>query len=115
MAKPYIHAKSSAKKFGGVPEDYLDIHQKMDSSKGQIADARHRMIFHSAFGCFIIEDIFGVTRTNSEGKEYSVRDVAEQHIKEDLGMIPSFQDYIQGGDMKIQPWMCGSKKPQEVD
>lgn len=30
---PYIHAELSAKRFGGVPEDYLDIHELMDSSK----------------------------------------------------------------------------------
>ncbi len=30
MSKPYIHALSSAKKFGGKPEDYLEIHQLMD-------------------------------------------------------------------------------------
>ncbi len=30
MAKPWIHAVSSAKKFGGVPEDYFDIHNLMD-------------------------------------------------------------------------------------
>jgi len=26
MAAPYMHAKNSAKKFGGEPKDYQDIH-----------------------------------------------------------------------------------------
>lgn len=31
--KPYLHAKSSAKKFGGVPEDYLKIHENLVTTK----------------------------------------------------------------------------------
>lgn len=76
--KPFIHAKSSAKKYGGHPNDYIDIHHFMDSSKSVIPDVRHRAIFHSAFGCFIVEQMFGKVRTNSQGKEYSPRDVAEE-------------------------------------
>lgn len=103
--KPHIHARSSAKKFGGSAKDYLDIHQFMDSSKAHIADVRHRAIFHSSFGCFIVEQVFGITRINSSGKEYSTRDIAEQHIIEDLGKIPSVQDYFQ--HMEIKQWMGG--------
>lgn len=108
MAKPWIHAKSSAKKYGGKPEDYIDIHNMMDSSKGLVADVRHRALFHHAYGCFIMEHIFGVTRTNSAGKEYSVRDIAEQHIIEDLGTIPTFQDYVK--TMWMEEWMGGRKR-----
>ena len=31
--KPFIHARSSAAKFGGKPEDYLPVHDLMASSK----------------------------------------------------------------------------------
>lgn len=96
--KPRIHAKSSAKKFGGQPDDYQDIHDFMDSSKAHLADHRHRALLHSSFGCFVAEKVFGHTRVNSDGKEYSVRDVAEQHCLEDLGKIPSVQDYLQHMD-----------------
>lgn len=106
--KPHIHAKSSAKKFGGNIEDYLDIHQFMDESKAHIADVRHRALFHNSFGCFIVEKVFGITRVNSSGKTYSTRDIAEQHILEDLGSIPSVQDYFQ--HMEIQEWMGGPRK-----
>lgn len=34
MANAWIHSKSSARKLGGTPEDYLPIHEKMDCSKG---------------------------------------------------------------------------------
>ena len=36
MSKPWIHALSSAKRFGGVPEDYIEIHNLMDSSKATL-------------------------------------------------------------------------------
>jgi hypothetical protein len=112
--KPFIHAKSSAKRYGGVPEDYLEIHDFMDSSKAHIPDVRHRAIFHSSLGCYIVEKVFGVVRINSAGKEYSVRDVAEDHIIEDLGYIPTVQDYFQ--NMTIQPWMGGrSKKTKKIE
>lgn len=108
MSKPWIHARSSAKKFGGSPEDYIEIHNLMDSSKGCMGDNRHRTLTHNSW--FIsaggpLERIFGVVIKNSIGKEVSVRDVAEQHILEDFGMrfIPTPQDYLQ--EMNIQPWM----------
>lgn len=103
--KPIIHAKSSARKYGGNPDDYVDIHQFMDSSKAALADVRHRALLHSAFGCFVVEKVFGLTRINSDGKEYSVRDVAEDHCIEDLGFIPSVEQWL--GNMTIQAWMGG--------
>jgi hypothetical protein len=110
MSKPHIHSKSSARTFGGKPEDYQDIHDFMDSSKSCIADARHRAMFHHAFGCFVVEKVFGTTRVNSDGKEYSTRDVAEKHIIEDLGHIPSFQDFLKG--MPIEEWMGGKPRKE---
>ena len=63
MAKPHIHAVSSAKRYGGSPDDYLDIHQFMDSSKGAIADNRHRALTpHSWFLSVVLERVFGVKR-----------------------------------------------------
>ena len=106
--KPWIHAKSSAKKFGGKPEDYLDIHDFMDSTKAAEPSVRHRAIFHNAFGCFIVQRVFGTFRLNSDDKEYSPRDVAEQHIIEDLGTIPTLSDWLR--TMPIEEWMG---KPQK--
>jgi hypothetical protein len=102
--KPFIHAMSSAKKLGGQWEEYVDIHDFLDSSKSHIADHRHRAIFHHSLGCFIVEQLFGKMRINSVGKHYSPRDLAEQHIIEDLGTIPTVQDWLQ---MELEPWMGG--------
>ncbi len=101
--KPFIHAKNSANKFGGKPEDYQAIHDFMDSSKAVVPDMRHRAIFHSAFGCFIVEKVFGTTIVNSDGEEVSTRDIAEEHILEDLGRIPTLQDWL--SEMNFQEWM----------
>ena len=112
MAKPFIHAQSSARKFGGKPEDYLDIHNLMDSSKSVMPDNRHRALTHNSwFIGHIIEKIFGVTRLNSEGRQYSTRDIAEQHVLEDFGgrFIPSAQDYLQ--EIHYHEWMNGNGIP----
>lgn len=110
MSKPWIHAKSSARRFGGQPEDYLEIHKLMDSSKGAIADSRHRALTHTSwFLSNILERIFGVTFVNSDGKVISTRDIGEQHILEDFGgrFIPTPQDYLEHCD--FQQWMIAGK------
>jgi hypothetical protein len=110
MAKPYIHAESSARRFGGVAADYLDIHDLLDSSKGAFPDNRHRALTHNAwFLSTIIERVFGSHRVNSAGRTYSTRDVAEQHVLEDYGMryIPSAQDFIER--IEFATWMQNGK------
>lgn len=106
--KPHLHANVSAKKYGGKPEDYQAIHDFIDSSKSTVADVRHRAILHSAFGIYLVERVFGTTLTNSDGQVFSVRDVAEDHVQDDLGFIPSVDHWVK--NMRIEPWMGGSKK-----
>lgn len=111
MSKPWIHALSSAKKYGGTPELYLPIHDFMDISKSAHADVRHRVVLHNALGIFIAERVFGHNISLSDGKLVSVRDIAEDHVKEDLGRIPSLTDWL--NTMAIRPWMAGrvSRQP----
>jgi len=106
--KPFIHSKNSVKKYGGKPEDYMPIHNFIDSSKSAIPDMRHRSYFHNAFGIFIIEKIFGSTIVNSDGKEISVRDIAEDHVIEDMGFIPTLENWL--SNMKKQKWMFGNNR-----
>lgn len=105
--KPYLHAQRSAKKFGGKPEDYLKIHDFFDQSKAAYPDMRHRAILHHSLGIFIVEQMFGTTLTNSDGKIVQVRDVAEQHVIDDMGRIPTVQDYLEG--MPFYKWLGGRK------
>lgn len=106
MSAPYIHAQSSVKKWGGVPEDYLDIHELLDSTKAAFSDNRHRILTHNSwFSTTIVPKIFGHIRKNSDGRNYNPKDVAEQHILEDYHMkfIPTPQDWIE--KLPYQPWM----------
>lgn len=103
--KPYRHAISSVKQWGGVYDDYMPIHNFMDSTKSALADVRHRAILHSAFGIYIVEKVFGDVITNSDKYIISVRDIAEKHVIEDLGSIPSIEKWFSG--MPIEPWMSG--------
>lgn len=104
MAHPWHHAVSSARKYGGRPEDYLEIHSWFDASKSQFADFRHRALRHHAFGIFEAERVFGVTIQNSDGKTVPVRFIGEQHVREDCGgVIPSAQDWLRL--IPSKPWM----------
>lgn len=104
--KPLIHAKNSVKRYGGCVEDYLPIHNWFDSTKAASANFYHRAILHNSFGIFLAEQLFGVYITNSDGKAISVRDIAEDHVKEDCqGKIPSIDDWL--SELPAKDWMVG--------
>jgi hypothetical protein len=107
VAHPLKHGQSSAKRFGGKPEDYLPVHDWFDETKAFLADFRHRALRHHAEGIFLCEQIFGVSITNSDGKEIPVRYIGEQHVKEDLGRIPTAQDWLT--QIKPERWMYGQR------
>ncbi len=111
MAHPLRHAASSSNKFGGKPEDYIAIHNWFDESKAFLADYRHRALRHHAEGVFLCEQIFGIAIINSDGKQVPVRYIGEQHIKEDLGRIPTAQDWL--SQIRPQPWMYGKRLTME--
>lgn len=100
---PYHHAVSSARRWGGRPEDYQPIHDWFDESKAFLPDFRHRALRHHAEGIFLCERVFGTTVTNSDGRAVPVRWVGEQHVKEDLGRIPTACDWLRA--IKPEPWM----------
>lgn len=106
--KPYLHGMVSVRKWGGKPEDYQEIHDFLDSTKAAFPDMRHRAILHNSFGIYICEKIFGINITNSEGRIVSVRDIAEQHVIDDMGRIPTLQDYLEG--MPMYDWLGGPKR-----
>ena len=103
--KPYQHALRSAKKYGGVPEDYIKVHDWLDQTKMSYAVISHRAILHNTFGCYLVEQIFGHDKENSEGKHWSPRQVAEDHIIEDLGTILTLERWL--SKIPLEPWMAG--------
>jgi hypothetical protein len=112
MSNSYFHAKSSARRWGGAPEDYLKIHELIDGSKRAFGDVRHRALMHNTWGVWMCQEVFGpvieVQKESGGVKEVAVREVAEQHILEDLGYIPTVGDWLDL--MPIQVWMGGKQK-----
>jgi hypothetical protein len=105
MAHAWHHAESSARRFGGDPARYLPIHEFLDASKIAFAGVTHRALRHHAFGCYEAEERFGQTIDRGDGRRVPVRLIAERHIVEDLGRVPSVQDWLAG--LPLQPWMLG--------
>jgi hypothetical protein len=103
MANSYHHAVSSAKKWGGVPEDYQAIHDWFDQSKELWADFRHRALRHHTQGIYECERTFGHAIKISTGRMVPVRLIGEQHVQEDCGFIPTIMDWY--GHIKPQRWM----------
>ena len=105
MTHTYYHAQSSARVFGGCPEDYLAIHNWFDATKESFCDFRHRALRHHAEGIFECERVFGETITNSNGDPVPVRYLGEQHVREDCGgRVPTLADWL--SQIQPAPWMA---------
>ena len=63
---------------------------------------------HHAKGIFMAETIFGSTITLSTGRVIPVRWIGEQHVREDLGFIPSFAEWVKA--IRPEPWMGRAQK-----
>ena len=139
MAHPHHHAVSSSRKWGGTPDDYIEVHNFFDQTKALMADFRHRALLHSSFGIFLVEQVFGATielstcmrcgKTRAEHgyepdmsaeicafkpKLIPVRWIGEQHVQEDLGFIPSANQWLER--IQGEPWMNKSRRlSKELD
>ena len=111
MADAYHHAMSSARKYGGKPEDYLHVHNWFDESKGMICDFRHRALRHHAEGIALACTVLGPIVTNSDGRQVPTRWIGEQHVREDFGHIPSFVDWARA----IRPVAWMGSTPELTD
>jgi hypothetical protein len=79
------------------------IHDWLDESKKLTADFRHRALRHHAEGIFMQEILFGRTVTLSTGRVVPTWLIGEQHVREDLGFIPSFADWVKA--IRPEAWM----------
>ena len=107
---PYKHAESSAKKFGGVPEDYIRIHDWFDETKQYTGDWTHRAMRHHAAGIQWAIEKFGHFIANSDARKIPVKLIAEQHVMEDCGFIPTIQDWMKPALGNPQDWMLKVQK-----
>ena len=95
MSHPMEHAKSSARKWGGEPYEYLRYHEWFDETKAWIGHSKHRMFRHHSEGIFQLEQIFGISFVNSVGKTVYIRYIGEQHVKEDCNnYIPTAKEWV---------------------
>lgn len=104
---PILHAKSSAKKFGGLWNEYIKYHEWFDETKGWVGHSKHRMFRHHSEGIFELEKIFGTHFINSENKTVYIRYIGEQHVKQDCnGKIPSAKEWVENINKEPVPdWM----------
>lgn len=100
-------ASFSAARWGGSPKDYLAIHNKMYAPGDCSAS---RAIFHSSFGIYLIEELFGVSFQKND-RVIAVRDIAEQHVLRLYGYIPTLSDWL---DDIESLWMVGIRKSRLV-
>lgn len=103
-------AMESDSRWGGIPEDYLSIHNFLDESYSRIVN--HLIPHHHSLGVFDCESIFGEVIHNSVGRPIPVRVIAEKHINDELGCIPPTLDLIRL--IIPKPWMLRVAKPSRV-
>ncbi len=91
--KPLQHAQISAKKYGGIWSDYIELHNFLDSSKSACAHFKHRFFLHHAEAIELSIKIFGQNLTNSEGETIEIRQLLTEHLIEDVGRIVTVEDW----------------------
>lgn len=91
--KPLQHAQISQKKHGGRWEDYIAVHNFLDSSKASCAHFKHRFFLHHAEGIELGVKIFGQNLVNSQGKAVVTRQLLTEHLIEDVGSLVTVEDW----------------------
>ena len=102
---PYKHAQSSQSKWGGIPEDYIALHDWFDETKQYTGDWTHRALRHHSAGVQWAINEFGHTIENSKGQKIPTKLLAEQHLMEDCGFIPTPKDYLSPLVKNPEKWM----------
>jgi hypothetical protein len=88
--KPIHHALVSARLFGGVPEEYLPVHNAFDMSKAALADMRHRASLHSVdHGQAVMEMIFP-----KDIGQTTLQNVCIQHVNDDQGFDVTLDHWL---------------------
>ena len=106
---PWKHSESSVNKWGGKPEDYIEIHDWFDETKQYTGDWTHRILRHHAAGIQWAIEKFGHSIENSDGKEIPVKMIAERHVEEDCGFVPTVADYLKPTLENPENWMLRVK------
>lgn len=107
---PWKHAESTVNKWGGKPNDYIAIHDWFDETKQFTGDWTHRAMRHHSAGIQWAIEKFGHAMLNSSNQYIPTKMVAEQHVMEDCGFIPTPKDWLNALNYKPVPWMLSVGK-----
>lgn len=118
---PWLHAVSAAKKWGGEPDDYMFLENWFDDTKELTGNWTHRALRHSSHGIQEAVRLFGdtiIVGKLEKTRHVALRPVAEQHVIEDCGFIPTVQDWLKPLLEHPEPWMLRvggiQTKPLEI-
>jgi hypothetical protein len=111
---PWKHAESSVKKWGGEPLDYIVLHDWFDETKQFTGDWTHRALRHHSAGVQWSVEKFGHAIRNRDGKWVPTKMLAERHIDEDCGFIPTPKDWLSVIGGSPESWMLKVQKRSET-
>ena len=103
-----VHAKNSARRYGGSYHDYLYVHKFMDQCKAELGDVRHRLITHNAWFISLAERILGSDVQLAYDGTVSTRKILEDHVREDMGgHLPTLAENFQAITPEMIAGECG--------
>ena len=105
------HCERSSACFGGNPSEYVSIHAAMNQVRQVLPDQIGRCVLHNAWGIDLLVRTLGgeARQCSSDQQRYSVRQVLEEHVRSDLGIIPSLGESIE--HIPLASWMYQEALP----
>lgn len=96
---PAVYAAAHQRHFGGPLAPYLAVHTLLDSTRAHLADRRHQRLLHNTWGIELVVELLGARCGGA-----STREIAQLHVLDDCGRIPSVDECLAG--IAFAPWMC---------
>lgn len=92
--KPYHHALSTARRYGGSWRDWIKAHDFFDQSKAVFPSMQHRMFLHADFGIWLAGRVFGDALEASDGTVVPTDVLGVEHQREDLGRVFTLAEWL---------------------
>lgn len=99
------HARISAKRWGGEPEDDYELHAFIDSTKSLCSDARHRILYTLWGINSVLVPVWHSLQNNAD-KSIDIKDLCERdHLLVDYQQrfIPTLNDFVNAIDARQLP------------
>lgn len=104
--------EDSARRFGGVPEDYRHLHDWFANSLTW-ADTPAALIFrHHSFGCFEAEHCFGHILSLTGGGGIPTRVIVERRLQRLFDRLPAASDMLR--HIHGERWMLQATSPRKL-